>query len=106
MNNDAVANQPIVPPNIPDWEFFNQLHSCRNDFGRTNECRQEHRLMRRTLLKQLHLMAQTVCVACGGRAHRARDCPTNLRLGMLSSSNAAWAKLVAWTRVQVAGHAA
>ena len=60
-----------------------------------------HRIARRTLLVQLKLMANTKCNACSGYGHRARDCPTNLRLGMLSSSTNEWKNIIAWTRTRV-----
>ena len=102
MNNIAVAGMPNAPDNVAEWTFYSALHGCTQDFGRNEEARTSFRLQRRTLLKQLKLMADTVCLACGGRAHRARDCPTNLRLGMLSASNYEWHKLIAWTRSRVA----
>ena len=86
MNNNVVVGWPNVPPEIPGWTFYNALRVCEQDWGRNDETKVAHRLARRNLLKQLKLMGDTVCQACGGRAHRARDCPTNLRLGMLSSS--------------------
>ena len=100
MNNNPTNNYPNVPPAHADWRFYTTLLNCTQDFGRTDNCRSSHRLARRTLLKQLHLMAATECAACSGPAHRARDCPVNLRLGMLSASNAEWAKLIAWTRTR------
>ena len=90
MNNAAAADLPNVPDAVPQWEFYSQLRGCGQEFGRNAETRQQYRLQRRMLLKQLKLMADTVCLACGGRAHRARDCPTNSRLGMLSASNVEW----------------
>ena len=53
------------------------------------------------LLRQLALMGNTVCDACGGYAHRARDCPTNLRIGMLGASCNEWRTLIAWARKKV-----
>ena len=90
MDNAAAAGLPDVPAEVPGWEFYTQLRGCTQDFGRNNDTRRQFRLQRRMLLKQLKLMADTVCLACGGRAHRARDCPTNSRLGMLSASNIEW----------------
>ena len=72
-----------------------------DDIGATNDVQEAHRLARRTLLCQLKLMSNTKCMACGGYAHRARDCPTNLRLGMLSSSTNEWKRLIAWSRKRV-----
>ena len=89
-----------MPDNIPEWAFFRHLHGCMQEFGRNLDTRISYRVSRRTLLIQLKLMGNTICNACGGRAHRARDCPTNLRLGMLSSSTVEWAKLIAWTRTR------
>ena len=102
MNNAQVQNLPNVPADVQEWPFYRELHACRQDFGRNEATRLSYRLQRRVLLKQLKLMSDTVCLACGGRAHRARDCPTNLRLGMLSSSNVEFQKLIAWTRNRVA----
>ena len=101
MDNANAANLPNVPPAHANWRFYTVLRGCTVDFGRSADCRLSHRLARRTLLKQLDLMAATECAACSGPAHRARDCPVNLRLGMLSASNAEWAKLIAWARPRV-----
>ena len=102
MNNDNVVGLPAVPDQVNEWAFYRELHDCRQEFGRNNATRGSYRLQRRVLLRQLKLMSDTVCLACGGRAHRARDCPTNLRLGMLSASNVEFQKLIAWTRSRVA----
>ena len=102
MNNNPAANLPDVPGNIPTWTFYSELHGCTHQFGRNNATQAAYHLARRTLLKQLYLMGQTVCQACGGQGHRARDCPTNSRLGMLGASNIEWAKLIAWARGRTA----
>ena len=66
--------------------------------GSNLETRNNHGRARRTLLHQLKLMSNTKCAACGGFSHRARDCPTNQRLGMLGSSSIEWKKLLAHAR--------
>ena len=101
MNNERVNHMPQVPGEIPHWSFYTQLRCCRHDFGVLRSHKESHRLGRRTLLLQLHLMANTKCQSCSGYGHRARDCPTNMRLGMLGSANIEWGKLIAWTRVKV-----
>ena len=101
MDNANAAHLPNVPAADDSWVFYTILRGCTQDFGRTEACRQSYRLARRQLLRQLDLMKNTVCSACGGKAHRARDCPTNMRLGMLASSSVEYAKLVAWTRTRV-----
>ena len=100
MNNANANDLPNVPAAIDDWPFYTNLLGCRLDFGTTEDVKKQFRLQRRMLLLQLKLMGDTKCMACGGRAHRARDCPTNMRLGMLGSSNFEWQKLIAWTRKQ------
>ena len=102
MNNNNVQGWPNVPAAIPEWTFFNELRDHNRDIGRNLDTQVTYRLARRTLLAQLHLMGQTVCQACGGKAHRARDCPTNSRLGMLGASNIEWAKLISIARGRVA----
>ena len=101
MNNNDIAGAPNVPAAVPEWAFYTELRNCTTDFGRNLDTVTMYRHQRRHLLRQLKLMAGTVCLACGGKAHRARDCPTNLRLGMLSASNVEWGKLIAWTRSKV-----
>ena len=98
MNNAVVQNVPNVPDAIAPWTFYTELRNCVVDFGRNNDARNSYRLARRTLLVQLHLMGNTKCQACSGHGHRARDCPTNSRLGMLGASNVEWQKLIAWAR--------
>ena len=102
MDNNAANNMPDPPANIPDWSFYAHLHACTTDFGRCDASKFQFRLARRTLLAQLSLMARTHCQACGGRAHRARDCPTNSRLGMLGAVSLEYAKLIAYARGRVA----
>ena len=101
MNNANVAHLQDVPPNDTDWDFYIELWGCNADMGRNPATRLSYRQARRSLLSQLHLMANTVCNACGGFAHRAKDCPTNLRLGMLSGSNSEWKTLIGWVRPRV-----
>ena len=101
MNNHALAKAPACPQNIPDWTFYAQLHACRVDYAATDTIKESFRLHRRTLLKQLKLMANTKCNACSGFAHRARDCPTNSRLGMLGAVACEDKKLIAWARGKV-----
>ena len=101
MNNNAVANLPDVPGANAPWIFYTKLRGCTQDFGATAALRFKHQLARRTLLTQLDLMSHTRCKACSGYGHRSRDCPTNLRLGMLGSSTNEWKRLTAWTRKQV-----
>ena len=98
MNNAPAATLPLAPANIPAWTFYSELHGCITDFGKGAEAKQSFRLARRTLLKQLHLMSTTVCNACAGHGHRARDCPTNSRLGMLGAVSFEYFKLIAWAR--------
>ena len=98
MNNNVVNTLPNAPANIATWTFYSELHGCTTDFGKSNEAKEGFRLARRTLLKQLHLMGATVCNACAGHGHRARDCPTNSRLGMLGAVSFEYFKLIAWAR--------
>ena len=102
MNNDPEQpGWPDVPAAIPSWHFYSSIRSCQRDWGANEDYRTMHRLSRRTLLVQLKLMANTQCNACSGYGHRARDCPTNLRLGMLSSSTNEWKNIIAWARAEV-----
>ena len=98
MNNNPVNGVPNVPAANNNWVFYTNLRGCAQDFGANDEVKAQHRLARRTLLNQLHLMAATRCKACSGYGHRARDCPTNMRLGMLSSSTNEWKTLIAYAR--------
>ena len=45
-------------------------------------------------------MANTVCRACSGFGHRSRDCPTNLRLGVLASASVQNQRLVHYARTR------
>ena len=101
MNNDAKAGWPNVPAEVPGWELFNNLRSMTTGIGATAALKGTYGLQRRLLLVQLKLMSNTRCHACGGRGHRAKDCPTNFRLGMLSSSTNEWKNLIARTRKMV-----
>ena len=83
MNNNPNDKWPDVPDPVAEWLFYDTLRDCNVDFGRTNAIKDSHRCSRRHLLVQLKLMSNTRCIACSGYAHRARDCPTNARLGML-----------------------
>ena len=100
MPQDNIQTQgwPDVPADVVSWPFFTTLRAMTHDIGANAELRATHALQRRTLLCQLKLMSNTQCKACGGFAHRARDCPTNMRLGMLSSSTNEWKRLIAWAR--------
>ena len=98
MNNGNAANVPTVPDALPAWPFYTELRNCTQDFGANNDIKLSHRASRRHLLVQLKLMSNTQCHACGGRGHRAKDCPTNFRLGMLSSSTNEWKTLIAYAR--------
>ena len=103
MPQDNIQTQgwPDVPADVVSWPFFTTLRAMTHDIGANAELRATHALQRRTLLCQLKLMSNTQCKACGGYAHRSRDCPTNLRHGMLSSSSNEWKRLIAWARRQV-----
>ena len=101
MNNGILAKGPTIADDIPDWTLYMQLHSCNVDFGASEEAKASFRLRRRTLLKQMHLMGNTKCCACSGFGHRARDCPTNSRLGMLGVVAHEDMKLIAWARGEV-----
>ena len=101
MNNIANDQWPPIPNNVPSWIFFDKIYRCTRDFGATQDLKVSHRLARRSLLQQLSLMSNTRCKACSGYSHRARDCPTNRRLGMLGSSTNEWKRIIAWARVEV-----
>ena len=98
MNNNNTAGWPAVPGNVPGWDFYNNLRDMTTAIGANSDLRQAYGFQRRMLLLQLKLMSNTQCHACGGRGHRAKDCPTNFRLGMLSSSTNEWKTLVAYAR--------
>ena len=98
QTNGAKNGWPDVPEDLASWPFYHALHGMTKDIGATDPIKQMHALSRRHLLIQLRLMSNTQCKACGGFAHRARDCPTNMRLGMLSSSTNEWKRLIAWAR--------
>ena len=87
MNNIPVANLPDAPENVADWHLYSFLYNCNQEFGRTETCKQAHRLARRHLLKQMLIMSNTVCRACSGYGHRAKDCLTNDRLSLLGSAS-------------------
>ena len=94
-------NGPAIVDNVADWPLFSALHGCTVDFGANNEAKAVYRLRRRTLLQQLKLMSNTKCAACSGYAHRARDCPTNSRLGMLGAASFEDMKIISWARKRV-----
>ena len=98
MDNANTQGWPDAPADIPEWPFYHHLHGMRTAIGRTNAVKNQHGRARRTLLHQLKLMGNTKCAACGGYSHRARDCPTNQRLGMLGSASIQWKKLIAHAR--------
>ena len=98
QNNNHIDNWPDVPDDVATWPFYHSLHVMTADVGANDAVRLAHALARRNLLIQLKLMSNTQCKACGGYAHRARDCPTNMRLGMLSSSTNEWKRLIACAR--------
>ena len=87
MNNANTNNLPNAPDDIAAWEFYHQLHICTVNYGRGEDSQKAFRTARRVLLQQMSLMARTICRACSGHGHRARDCPTNLRLGVLQSAS-------------------
>ena len=101
MNNNNQAGWPNVPDEVAGWELFNNLRAMTISIGATAKLRDQYALQRRLLLVQMKLMSNTRCHACGGRGHRAKDCPTNFRLGMLSSSTNEWKKLIARARQSV-----
>ena len=101
MDNRQQERIPDVPLDDQGWPLYSHLHTCVIEFGRNDEARVGYRLQRRMLLKQLSLMGNTRCQACGGRSHRHEHCPTNARLGMLSAGNDEWKKLIAWARRNV-----
>ena len=90
-----------MPAEVPGWELFNNLRLLSTTIGATEAIRNNYALQRRLLLAQMKLMSNTRCHACGGRGHRAKDCPTNFRLGMLSSSTNEWKNLISRTRKMV-----
>ena len=98
MNNNADNRMPAVPADIAEWSLYHIIHGCNVDFGRGNGVRALYRLRRRVLLQQMHLMSNTRCTACNGFSHRARDCPTNVRLSMLGAASFEEGKLIAWAR--------
>ena len=98
MNNAHTAGWPDVPATVACWPFFMAVFNMTTAVGRTQATRDQYGRARRTLLNQLKLMSNTKCAACGGYSHRARDCPTNQRLGMLGSSTVEWKKLIAYAR--------
>ena len=101
MNNADTAGWPNVPAAIDDWDIYTHLRNMTQTIGATEALRNRYALQRRMLLVQLKLMGGTRCHACSGRAHRAKDCPTNMRLGMLSSSTNEWKALIAMARKTV-----
>ena len=98
MNNAHTQGWPDVPATVGNWPFFMAVYNMSTAVGRTQTTKDQYSRARRTLLMQLKLMSNTKCAACGGYSHRARDCPTNQRLGMLGSSTVEWKKLIAFAR--------
>ena len=101
MNNDPLDSAPVIPDNVQEWPLYSLLHGCVTNFGKSDVEKFMFRLKRRTLLSQMKLMANTQCVSCGGFGHRARDCPTHKRIGMLGACSFEDMKLIAWARASV-----
>ena len=98
MNNDATPKLPDVPEQVEDWPLHIVLHECNVDFGVDDDAKYRYRLARRVLLEQISLMSNTLCEACTGFGHVAKDCPTNTRLNMLGSTGLEARKLMAYAR--------
>ena len=101
MNNDSANGMQDCPEDIGDWHLYHHLFSCTVAFGRGEASQLAFRVARRTVLGQLNIMANVICRACSGYGHRARDCPTNLRLGVIQSASVQNQKLIHWGRQEV-----
>ena len=95
MNNAQDGILPNVEAAIPSWPIYTAIRNIDFDIGANEDLRLTYRLNRRMLLAQMHLMGDTRCQACGGRAHVAADCPTQLRLDVLGASRVEWSALIA-----------